>query len=59
VFAAHKIILSSGIYGIENLTSALSGVPAKGATVMVMPMKIRGGTGAPTRVFALCPNNNS
>ncbi len=54
-FAVHRKILGAGIYGIENLSGSLQQVPPRGATVMVMPMKLTGGTGAPSRVVALFP----
>jgi len=55
-FDTHRILLSNGIYGIENLSSALASVPEKGATAMVMPLKLTGGSGAPARVVVLCPS---
>lgn len=58
-FDAHRILLSNSIYGIENISSALASVPEKGATVMVMPLKITGGSGAPARVVAICPSQPS
>lgn len=50
-FWAHRTLLGANIYGIENLLN-LQFLPAKGARVTVAPMKIKGGTGAPVRVFA-------
>lgn len=55
-FDAHRALLSAGVYGIENLVSAeLARLPARGVTVMVMPIKLAGGTGAPARVVAFLP----
>ena len=54
-FIVHKILLSNGIYGIENINSRLVELPARGTTLFVMPMKIGGGSGAPCRVCALIP----
>ncbi|HEX2225640.1 MAG TPA: cyclase family protein, partial [Candidatus Binatia bacterium] len=34
---------------------ALDRLPAKGATVFAVPMKIKGGSGAPLRIFAVLP----
>jgi kynurenine formamidase len=39
---------------LKNVAS-LEQVPAKGATIFAVPMKIRGGSGAPLRIFALLP----
>ena len=53
-FTAHRVLLAAGIYGIENLTNVAM-LPAKGATVVVAPLKLAGGSGAPARVFAFVP----
>jgi kynurenine formamidase len=53
-FIVHQMLNGAGIYGLENL-SKLDTLPARGATIMSFPMKIKGGTGAPTRVVALLP----
>ena len=52
VFAAHKILHGAGIYHIENLGN-LDQMPAAGATLVVAPLKLAGGSGAPCRVFGL------
>eukprot|EP01033_Poteriospumella_lacustris_P016502 gene16502-11799_t len=46
-FVAHRILLSAGIYGIENLNSEVERLPYIGANLQVFPMKIKGGSGAP------------
>lgn len=51
-FAAHYAWLPTGCYGIECL-AGLDKVPAAGATLIVGAPKHRGGTGGPTRIFAL------
>jgi kynurenine formamidase len=33
----------------------LDALPATGATLIVAPMKIEGGSGAPARIYALLP----
>jgi kynurenine formamidase len=53
-FAAHHALLGAGRYGVENLTN-LSSLPARGATVMVAPLKLAAGSGAPARVLADVP----
>jgi kynurenine formamidase len=54
-FATHRILLGAGVYGIENLGPAINALPSTGARLMVMPMKIEGGSGAPARVVAAVP----
>jgi kynurenine formamidase len=53
-FMVHRIAAERDVYGLENLTS-LDDVPATGATVIALPMKIAGGSGGPVRVVALVP----
>lgn len=53
-FDAHKALLQGGRYQIENLDS-LNLLPARGFSVIVAPMKISRGSGAPARVFAIVP----
>ena len=50
-FGAHIILLSENIYGLENLMN-LDRLPPAGARLYVFPMKIKDGSGAPTRVMA-------
>ena len=51
-FLVHRIILGANKYGLENLSN-LGVLPPTGARIIVAPMKIKGGSGAPVRVFAL------
>ena len=53
-FMVHRILNGAGIYGLENVAN-LERVPAKGATLVALPMKIRGGTGGPVRIIAILP----
>ena len=53
-FVAHQVFSAANLYGLENL-AALEKLPAKGATLIALPMKIGGGTGGPTRVVAILP----
>jgi len=53
-FGAHRALAEAGVSGLENLTR-LEDLPVRGATVLALPMKIGGGSGAPTRVVALLP----
>jgi kynurenine formamidase len=56
-FLAHRIILSAGIYGIENINAEIDHLPPNGATIMAMPLKLTGGSGSPSRVVAFVPNS--
>ena len=51
-FATHYAWLPANRWGIENLAN-LDNVPAKGATLVVGAPKHRGGSGGPSRVFAM------
>ncbi|WP_422929765.1 cyclase family protein [Singulisphaera sp. PoT] len=53
-FLAHQVLNGAGIYGLENVAS-LEKVPASGATLIALPMKIKGGSGGPTRIIAILP----
>lgn len=49
--AAHRSLLSSGAFILENVAN-LADVPPTGSVVVALPMKVRAGSGAPTRVVA-------
>ncbi|KAG8177106.1 hypothetical protein JTE90_015250 [Oedothorax gibbosus] len=53
-YPAHKILLGHGIFALENVAK-MEDIPIYGAELHVMPMKIGGGSGAPTRVIAIFP----
>ena len=53
-FQTHRILNGAGISGLENLTH-LDRLPARGAQLVALPMKIAGGSGGPCRVVALVP----
>ncbi len=53
-YAVHGLTLKKGMQLIENL-DALDKLPARGATLVCAPLKIKGGTGSPARVFAILP----
>lgn len=53
-FLAHRIGAAAGVTNLENLTD-LDKLPATGAIVMALPMKIEGGSGGPVRVIAFVP----
>lgn len=53
-FVAHQVFGAANVPIFENV-AALDRLPAKGATIFGLPMKIQGGSGAPLRIFALLP----
>ena len=53
-FLVHQILTGANVYGLENVAS-LDRLPATGATVIALPMKIKGGSGGPVRIIALLP----
>ena len=53
-FWAHRILLGANIPAFENL-SELARLPARGATLIALPMYIRGGSGGPLRAVAILP----
>jgi kynurenine formamidase len=53
-FIVHQILNGADIYALENVAN-LGKVPPTGATVIALPMKIRGGTGGPVRIIAILP----
>ena len=55
-FMVHRIAAAADVPGIENLTN-LNLLPATGALLFALPMKIEGGSGGPVRVVALVPRH--
>lgn len=53
-FPVHRILGAANVMGLENLAN-LDKLPATGATLVALPMKIAKGSGAPTRVIAFAP----
>ena len=51
-FKSHVILLSKNIPAFENLTN-LDQLPEKGFEIVALPMKIKGGSGAPLRIIAI------
>lgn len=54
LFESHRTLYAENIPAFENLT-ALERLPATGAFVVALPMKIGGGSGAPLRAVAFVP----
>jgi kynurenine formamidase len=53
-FEAHQVTMSAGLYHLENVAN-LGELPLTGAVIIALPLKLRGGSGSPTRVVALVP----
>ncbi len=51
-FPVHMAVLGAGKYIVENIANA-GELPARGAKVMIMPIKIEGGTEAPIRLVGI------
>lgn len=55
-FPVHRLIGAANLVGLENLTN-LRQLPATGAMILALPMKIEGGSGGPLRAVALLPKS--
>jgi kynurenine formamidase len=53
-YAVHRLSHGAGLYHLENLAD-LGALPEAGASLIVAPIKLEGGSGGPARVFALLP----
>lgn len=53
-FKVHQVLCAANKLALENIAN-LDKLPPSGATLYVIPMMIREGTGAPARVFAILP----
>lgn len=53
-FAAHRVLNGANVYALENVAS-LERLPARGAIIVALPVKITGGTGGPVRIVAFLP----
>jgi kynurenine formamidase len=51
-YETHHMTMPENVYHIENAAN-LTALPAKGFTAVVAPIDIVGGSGGPTRIFAL------
>ncbi len=51
-FESHRVLFAADIPAFENVAH-LDRLPPRGAFVIALPMKIRGGSGAPLRIVAL------
>lgn len=55
-FESHVTLFEHNIPAFENVAN-LDQLPAHGATVVALPMKIEGGSGAPLRIIAMVSEN--
>lgn len=53
-FLVHRVASEANVPGLENV-ARLEELPATGAWVIALPMKILGGSGGPVRIAALVP----
>jgi kynurenine formamidase len=53
-FPVHRLAAAANVAGYENLTN-LDALPATGAWLIALPMKIAGGSGGPLRAVAVVP----
>jgi kynurenine formamidase len=55
-FMVHRIANNAEVSGLENVAN-LGRMPARGAWVVALPMKIAGGSGGPVRILGVIPTN--
>jgi kynurenine formamidase len=55
-FPLHNMLLGAGRLGLTQLAN-LDRLPITGALIVVSPLKLVGGTGSPSRVFAFVPKS--
>lgn len=56
-FIAHRILLGENIPGFENVAN-LGALPASGAQIVALPVKIRDGSGGPLRIVGFIPEGD-
>ena len=52
LFESHRILFARDIPAFENVAN-LDKLPARGFSVIALPMKIKGGSGGPLRIIAV------
>ncbi|MEP7149080.1 MAG: cyclase family protein [Acidobacteriota bacterium] len=55
-FESHVALMTNNIPAFENVAN-LDKLPVKGFQIMALPMKIKGGSGAPLRIVAFMPSD--
>jgi kynurenine formamidase len=56
-FPVHQLTMPAGVYHLENVAN-LDKLPPTGFSVIALPLKLEGGSGAPARVVALVPTES-
>jgi kynurenine formamidase len=54
LYESHRVLYEKNVPAFENLTN-LDRLPVRGASIVALPMKIGGGSGAPLRAVAIVP----
>ncbi len=57
-FIVHHVVNGAGRYGLENV-ARLEQLPPRGFFVFVAPVKIKSGSGGPTRIMAVLPRSST
>ncbi len=57
LFESHQILYAQNIPGFENV-ARLDRLPAVGAYIIALPMKIAGGSGGPLRIVGVIPDDD-
>lgn len=55
-FGSHVALMTNNVPAFENVAN-LDKLPARGFQIIALPMKIKGGSGAPLRIVALIPGS--
>ncbi len=55
-FMTHRTLFANNVTAYENVAN-MDELPAKGSWIMALPMKIKGGSGAPLRLLAFIPES--
>ena len=55
VYGSHVALMKQDIPAFENVAN-INKVPVKGAQIIALPMKIKGGSGGPLRIIAFIPD---
>ncbi|MFE8600056.1 cyclase family protein [Archangium violaceum] len=53
-FIAHRVLMKANTPAFENV-AAMEKLPIRGALIVALPMKVRGGSGGPLRIVAVLP----
>jgi kynurenine formamidase len=57
-FVVHRVAAAANVPGLENVAH-LEELPATGAWVLALPVKVEGGSGGPARIVALVPRGDA